>query len=176
MDNKIMYYAIGAHSQTNHLYDGKPYSVHLEMVVRYANYYMPKHLSDEIKEVILNACWLHDTIEDCRLTYNDVKELAGTPVADIVYALTNNKGKSRRERANEDYYKGIINIPHATFVKLCDRLANVFYSRESGSKMFEVYKRENENFLYMITCDGNIGMGYNNMLSELSNLLSQKSN
>ena len=150
MDNKIISFAIEAHSKTNHLYDGKPYSVHLAMVVRYANYYMPKHLSDEIKEVIINSCWLHDTIEDCRLTYNDVKNIAGEQVADIVYALTNNKGKNRKERAGKDYYEGIRNTPNATFVKLCDRLANARYSLDTGSKMFEVYKKENNYFMDML--------------------------
>jgi hypothetical protein len=33
MDLKIISFAIEAHQRTNHLYDGNPYSVHLELVV-----------------------------------------------------------------------------------------------------------------------------------------------
>jgi hypothetical protein len=30
---------------------------------------------------------------------------------------------------------------------MCDRIANVEYSKISGSRMFDVYKKENENFI-----------------------------
>jgi len=33
------------------------------------------------------------------------------------------------------------------FVKLCDRIANVQYSKMTKSGMFEKYKNENEHFL-----------------------------
>jgi (p)ppGpp synthase/HD superfamily hydrolase len=91
--------------------------------------------------------WLHDTIEDCRLTYNDILKISNKEVAELVYALTNEKGKNRAERANQKYYKGIRDVEHATFIKLCDRLANVIYSKDTEFRMFDVYKNENEDFL-----------------------------
>jgi hypothetical protein len=30
---------------------------------------------------------------------------------------------------------------------MCDRIANVEYSKISGSRMFDVYKKENEDFI-----------------------------
>ena len=70
------------------------------------------------------------------MTYNDVKKVAGSMLTEeqalmateIVYALTNDKGRSRAERAGEKYYQGIRETPYAPFVKLCDRLANITYS------------------------------------------------
>lgn len=74
------------------------------------------------------------------------KEIA-IKIANIVYALENNKGKTREERANDAYYELITETDGATFCKLCDRRANIKYSKENGSDMFEKYKKENVNFI-----------------------------
>jgi (p)ppGpp synthase/HD superfamily hydrolase len=89
-------------------------------------------------------------IEDCRVSYNDVKQHLGEEAADIVYAVTNEKGKTRKERANTAYYQGIRETPGAIFVKLCDRIANVQYARMTTSRMFEMYKKENPHFTQML--------------------------
>jgi hypothetical protein len=81
------------------------------------------------------------------VSYNDVNVVLGTHVADLVYALTNEKGKTRKERANDKYYEGIRTEKYGVFIKMCDRIANVEYSKISGSRMFDVYKKENENFI-----------------------------
>ncbi len=148
MNPRIIGFAIEAHDSVNQDYDGMPYSVHLSMVYGQAMqfiHHIPQHRRDDV----LNAVWLHDTIEDCRLTYNDILKISNKEVADLVYALTNEKGKNRKERANAKYYKGIRETEFATFIKLCDRLANVTYSRHKlpNSRMFDVYKEENEAFL-----------------------------
>jgi len=140
-------YAVKCHAETNHTYDNQPYEVHLRMVyafgVRY-EYLLPH----DTKEYALAACWTHDTIEDCRQTYNDVKTVCGEEIAELTYALTNLKGKNRKERAGDAYYEGIRNTPLARFVKVCDRLANVKYSLEKGdSRMRNVYQKENPHFV-----------------------------
>jgi hypothetical protein len=106
--------------------------------------------------------YYHDSIEDARLTYNDVMKTARGMLTEeqaflateIVYALTNDKGRTRAERAGEKYYKGIRETPYAPFVKLCDRLANVTYSCAgvdgSNIRMKEVYKSEMPHFLASI--------------------------
>jgi len=104
-----------------------------------------KYLLDD-PDLALAACWVHDTIEDCRQTYNDVKAVCGIEVADVAYALTNEKGKNRGERANDKYYDGIRNTPYATFVKVCDRLANTKNSFDSKSRMLDAYSNEYMDF------------------------------
>ena len=170
MNSKIIAFAIEAHQSTNHLYDGKPYSVHLAMVVFYAQKYI-EQIPVQYRETVLSACWLHDTIEDTRNTYNDIKAISNETVANIVYAITNEKGKNRSERANEKYYKGIVAEPFAIFVKLCDRLANVQYSFDTNSRMRDVYKKENEHFLKSLFCDETDAFEYVDMLVELNELL-----
>lgn len=167
MNSKVISFAIQAHANVNHLYDGKPYSIHLSIVSYYCQKYI-HNLPETCGYIVPTACWLHDTIEDCRLTYNDIKMEFGEQVADIVYAVSNEKGKNRKERANDKYYKGIIDTPYATYVKLCDRLANVKYSYDTGSRMFGVYQKENIDFienLFPQGCDKhNI---YRSMVEEL---------
>lgn len=142
---KAYSYAVKCHNDTNHLYDGQPYERHLEMVVYYANKYI--HLIPEShRQRVIAACWAHDVIEDCRQTYNDVKANLGEDVAEIVYALTNEKGKTRKQRANDKYYRGILATQYASFVKVCDRLANVNYSIRSESSMINAYRKEQSDF------------------------------
>lgn len=157
------------HKNTNHFYDTYlPYEFHLNMAANVFEDF--KHLLDDGLDyftgekyvgrggtetvTLKNACsiavWGHDLIEDTRVSYNDVKNQLGQEVADIIYAVTNEKGKNRKERANTKYYEGIRNTPGAVFVKLCDRIANVQYSKMTNSRMYEMYRKENGDFEKML--------------------------
>lgn len=135
------------HRSTNHFYDDYlPYEFHLNMVAQVAKDF--SHVvSASAAELTTLAAYGHDLIEDTRVSYNDVVEVLGDEVADIIYAVSNEKGKTRKERANEKYYAGIRNTPYAVYVKLCDRIANVQYSKMTKSRMFEMYKKENPEFI-----------------------------
>jgi (p)ppGpp synthase/HD superfamily hydrolase len=159
------------HKSTNHMYDTYlPYEFHLRMVVNVYQRFkhtLPTHIEYGTSDKIINpvaqlsvshvvqlACYGHDLIEDTRVSYNDVKEVLGEGAADIIYAVTNEKGKNRKERANDKYYEGIRNTEGAVFVKLCDRIANVQYSKMTGSRMFEMYGSENSDFVSRLRTDG----------------------
>lgn len=146
MLEKIKQFAINIHIDVNHKYGVYPYPYHLSMVVEEAQS-MIYEIHPDNQEDVLCACWLHDTIEDCRLTYNDIVKVSNEKVADIVYAVSNEKGKNRQERANEKYYQGIRETPYATFVKLCDRIANVKHSKKEKSRMFDIYQKEHQHFI-----------------------------
>ena len=149
------------HQSVNQTYAGTlPYGFHLDMVVESVRNY--GHLVCVREEDVLPlfyGAYYHDSIEDARLTYNDVMREARHEMSveqalmatEIVYALTNDKGRTRAERAGEKYYKGIRETPYAPFVKLCDRLANITYSctgeGHKGTRMKEVYKSEMPHFL-----------------------------
>jgi len=188
--NSKSQWCIEQHSSTNHMYDTYlPYEFHLRMVHNVGQQF--KHLLGDEEyftgDVVVNpttqvstrhacmiACWGHDLIEDCRVSYNDVKEHLGQEVAEIVYAVTNEKGKNRKERANDKYYEGIRNTKGAVFVKLCDRIANVQYSKMTGSRMFEMYKKENPEFTKALGLRGDgfdySGHEYYKMYTYLINL------
>ena len=66
-------FAIISHGNTNHYYDEYlPYEFHLRMVVKAAKDFI-KLVPKDLRDNVIAACWLHDAIEDVRLTYNDVK-------------------------------------------------------------------------------------------------------
>ena len=152
------------HQSVNQTYgDSLPYGYHLDMVVGGISDF--GHLVCVQEQDVLPLFfggYYHDSIEDARLTYNDVMKIARTQMTEeqalmateIVYALTNDKGRNRAERAGEKYYQGIRETPYAPFVKLCDRLANITYSCSgvdgSNLRMKEVYKSEMPHFLQAI--------------------------
>jgi len=153
MENKIKW-ILKQHEDTNHYYDKYlPYAFHLRMVEKAAADFAflldvnPGKAIYPTSVQITLAAYGHDLIEDTRISYNDVKIQLGETVADIIYAVSNEKGKNRKERANAAYYMGIRETPGAVFVKLCDRIANLQYSKMTGSRMFEMYRKENDNFL-----------------------------
>lgn len=149
MKEKAKQFAFKAHKDVNQFYGDRPYSYHLKMVAAFGEMFI--HLIPEDKrDVVISACYCHDLIEDARMTYNDIKQVLGEEVAEIVYALTNEKGRTRKERANDKYYQGIRETPFASFVKCCDRIANVTNSKNEGSRMFKMYEKENPEFVEKI--------------------------
>jgi (p)ppGpp synthase/HD superfamily hydrolase len=150
------------HSSVNQIYgDVHPYGFHLDMVVGHVcNFGHLVCTNDDDVMVLIFGGYYHDSIEDARLTYNDVMNIARTMLSEeqaikateIVYALTNDKGRTRAERAGERYYLGIRQTPYAPFVKLCDRLANITYSctghdGPTNRRMKAIYKQELPHFL-----------------------------
>jgi len=134
-------YAKKAHTDVNQKYHDQSYVYHLQMVVTIAHQYIDL-IPEEDKDEVIAGCWVHDVIEDTGQTYNDVKRNTNEVVAEYAYALTNEKGRTRKDRANKKYYKGIKEYKHAIFIKLCDRFANSKYSKEHGSSMFKQYQKE----------------------------------
>jgi (p)ppGpp synthase/HD superfamily hydrolase len=126
-------------------------------------------LDEELNDYCGKAVWGHDLIEDTRVSYNDVKNQLDE-AADIIYAVTNDKGKNRKERAGDKYYEGIRNTPGAVFVKLCDRIANVQYGKMTKSRMFEMYKKENDEFIRQLGWDRKESHPYGEMFRYLNNL------
>jgi (p)ppGpp synthase/HD superfamily hydrolase len=167
MEERAKWFAYYHHSVTLHMYDGLSYhEAHLTKVVDVAKRFI-QWVPWDMQDFVLAACWLHDVIEDCRVTYNDLKEVFGEGIADIVYAVTNEKGKTRKERANNKYYAGIRTTPCATFVKLCDRIANIEAGVAKGGKMVEMYRKEQVYFVAQL--DDNFA--YSDMWQHIEDLL-----
>lgn len=144
-DRARMYATIAHGTQTYN--DEVPYVVHLEQVVgvlRRFGYEDP---------TMTCAAWLHDAIEDTKTSYNDIKERFGADVAELVYAVTSELGRNRKERNGKTYPK-IHGNALATALKLADRIANVEYGMATGSKMRAKYVEEYPGFKNAIRVPG----------------------
>lgn len=140
-----------------------PYSFHLKCVEaqggKFLNDIPNLNINNEdnrfsqsvsLRDIIRLAITAHDALEDFRMSYNDVKELcsqlgnttAGEMVADIVYCVTDEKGKNRKERKSDKYYKELSENKLAVFVKLADISANTLFSKLTGGSMYKKYKSE----------------------------------
>lgn len=148
-------WAIQQHRNTNHFYDKIiPYEYHLNMVVKE----VIRHLGNKpdyvgfspfiSRNIFIDAAYGHDLIEDTRVTYNDILQAgASNEAAEIIFAVTDEKGKTRAERGSKAHYEKLVKVPGAAFIKFCDRIANVKYSKFSESSMFEKYKKEHLEFI-----------------------------
>jgi guanosine-3',5'-bis(diphosphate) 3'-pyrophosphohydrolase len=141
---QAMAMAIFAHG--NQRWGKHPYYVHLsrteELLVRFG--YADYTTSGGITRCVI--AWLHDTLEDTALSYNDIKNEFGGRVAEAVYAVTEEKGRTRQERKPVAHYEAIRANPDACIVKIADRSVNVEESKQSGSRMLEVYRNEHQQF------------------------------
>lgn len=128
-------------------YGGHPYMYHIEKVVQIA-----KKLG--YSQDVIIACYLHDTLEDTNLTREEIEEIFGKHIADVVYAVTDEPGANRKERKSKTYQK-IKAIPDAIAVKLCDRIANVQESLSGNEGLFKMYKKEQPAFEFALRDSSN---------------------
>jgi guanosine-3',5'-bis(diphosphate) 3'-pyrophosphohydrolase len=77
------------------------------------------------------AALLHDTIEDCAVTIDQLKENFGTEIAEIVEGVTNLtrlEFESKEEKQSESFRKMLLAMARdirVVLLKLCDRLHNM---------------------------------------------------
>lgn len=152
-----------------------PYSFHLEMVGKQADKFI--HLiSNEInykdtvsytdRELVYIGVYGHDSIEDARLTFNDIKQNFNIYAAEIILACTERWGHNRNERHSQEYFNYLKQNKLAVFVKLCDIIANVKFSLLTNSSMFKKYKNEFPQLKQELYC-----IEYNEMFDYLENIL-----
>ena len=131
------YFAIWLHGMQK--YDDKPYFYHLEQVVDVLNEF---GFTDE-KYII--SGYLHDTLEDCAISYNDIKKDFGFEIAEIVYCVSDESGRNRKERKEKTYPK-IKSNADAIIVKLADRIANLNNSLKNNPSIAHMYTKEYGDF------------------------------
>ena len=138
--------------------DTLPYSFHLFAVAQQSNKYSYL-LTDRDSVLVELGAWGHDLFEDARKTYNDVRNLNITSskgtvhypelsaeVAEIIYACTELRGKSRDERHGPEFYQGLKENSLGLYVKLCDLIANITFGLLTNSGMVKKYRQEFPHF------------------------------
>lgn len=127
-------FARGAHIGQKH--GDRPYHAHPQEVVAVL------HRMKQASDALVCAAWLHDTIEDTPTSYQDLKRLFGREVAELVWAVTDELGRNRKERKERTYPK-IFSTFESTILKLADTVANVEASlKDGGDKLLQMYAKE----------------------------------
>ena len=145
----------------NQSYDGIfPYEKHLDDVVTILNYF-------NYTGKFTIAGWLHDSIEDGAISYNKINNYFGEEIAEIVFAVSDELGRNRKEKKAKTYPKIKAN-PDAIIIKLADRIANI----EHGGKI-DMYRTEYQDFRDGIYVSG-VGEDLWTLLENLLNI-NQKS-
>ncbi len=145
-------------------YGNAPYSVHLENVVEIGKKYI-NYIKEEDREDVICSLFCHDLIEDSPVTPKMIRKVFNERISQIVFAVTNERGFDRKE-INFLTYPKIWKDELAIFVKLCDRISNTKTSKDTGYRMYDVYKKEYPTFRYALK----IGDLYPDMWSELDEL------
>lgn len=125
------------------LYGDLPYIVHLfdvqSILVEYGYGEYPN---------LLAAAWLHDVIEDTPTNYATVKETTNGEVAEIVYACSDELGRSRKERKKNNTTRKNMTYDAIT-VKLADWIANVRDAVKNKPESVGMYRKDWPEFREM---------------------------
>lgn len=171
-NNRVMKaraFAAGAHA--GQLYGIEPYTKHLDMVVQVL-------IDFELTEsATLCIGYLHDVIEDTRVTKGDLEREFGTEIAANVDLVSDRRDLPNRKARKADLYRRMKKVKEATTdrpwkalaVKAADRYANVktcIATRNRG--LLAMYKKEHAEFRVAVQRDWD---GLEELWAELDELL-----
>lgn len=119
---KAIEFAVKAHSKQTRKGDGRPYIVHpFAVMLTLAEVKKSKNAF-----LLAIVCLLHDVVEDCGITIEEIAKEFGYQIASLVDELTTNKEECRRLGKTEYLAQKMFNMSsYALVIKLCDRLNNL---------------------------------------------------
>lgn len=147
-------FAIAAHGDQK--YGSHPYAVHLDSV---ANVLMEFGV---FEACLLRAAYLHDVLEDTRISRETLRDMYGEDTTSLVELVTDLPGANRSERHASTYPQIALN-PKAVTLKLADRIANV---RMCDASLLAMYRKEYSEFVAALK-----GKHHGAMWQELDRLL-----
>lgn len=111
------------HEGQTRKFTNEPYFHHPKAVAKLA-----AHYTDDVR--VVAAAYLHDTMEDCGVSYEVLEAEFGPYTAALVYLLTNDDEKKKRMGKVKYMVGKILALPPDTLtVKLCDMLNNMTETR-----------------------------------------------
>lgn len=124
---------------------GLPYEEHLSRVANTVAAWTANLDDPQVRENLVAAAWLHDSVEDTDTTLETIEQEVGPEVRALVWAVTDEDGANRAERHTKTYPK-IRNVPYATALKLADRIVNVEANVQNRGGYYSMYRKEHEQF------------------------------
>ena len=116
---KAIAFAFDAHKDQQRKGSNEPYIMH---PLRVFTHLIELGITDTD---VLCAAVLHDTIEDCNITADEIADNFGKTVAELVLTLTENKLLERTERKKQILDKMTIASSKAKLIKAADRYDNL---------------------------------------------------
>jgi (p)ppGpp synthase/HD superfamily hydrolase len=146
-------FALCAHGEQRYgaaLQDGGeallPYSVHLDNVAEIAYAF-------GLSVTVEAAAYLHDVLEDTRVTREQLVAEFGAEIAALVEAVTDKPGVNRAARHAATYPTLKLNA-EAVALKLCDRIANAQAAFQNNPGLFKMYRKEHAAFGAALRTEG----------------------
>jgi guanosine-3',5'-bis(diphosphate) 3'-pyrophosphohydrolase len=98
-----------------------------------------------VDPVTLCAALLHDTVEDTRTTYKELRRAFGNEIADVVMEVTDDKKLERAERKERQVLHAPQLSRRAKLVKLADKICNL---RDIASNPPATWSRQRKREYY----------------------------
>ncbi len=150
--NKIIIaaqFADNAHREQLRKYTGRPYISHPDRVAARV-----ARLSFADEDMVC-AAWLHDTVEDCKITLDEIGSIFGEGVRQYVWELTNpSKGRQEPRWIRKEMDRKHLRVVSkgAKCIKMVDRTDNLLEISAAPMNFKEMYARESILLLNEI-CD-----------------------
>ena len=154
---EVMQFAMKAHE--GQMYGNFPYTTHLSDVYKVLQEF------GVMDQNILAGAWLHDVLEDTEYHYSEIKQRFGLPIAEIVFSITDELGRNRKERKEKTWPKLKMN-GRAFVVKQADMIANARQGTFEKSDILNMYIKEYPKFKSYFN-----GLGMDVLWNELDKLL-----
>lgn len=144
-------FATKAHFHQKRKYTGQPYIIHPRNVANIVSKF-------EHNDNIICAAWLHDTVEDTNVKLNDIKNIFGDKIAELVDDLTKVstfKDGNRKARKEKDLIHISKALPAAKTIKLADIIDNVSTIKDFDPDFAKIYIPEKIEMLKVLK-EGNL--------------------
>lgn len=133
---KAIMFAVKKHSGQKRKGNGLPYILHPIRVMN--NLYQVKKTQNV--NLLMAACVLHDTVEDCEVKLSEIARRFGHHVAALVQELTLDKTKYEKIGKKEYLLQEMLSMSsYALCIKLSDRLDNVRDTESMSSEFKHKY-------------------------------------
>lgn len=91
---------------------------------------------------VLLAAVLHDTVEDTETSFEELEDLFGPEVSDLVTEVTDDKSLSKAERKKEQIRHTVTMTNRAKLIKLADKTCNVRDVAHSPPEDWDLKRRK----------------------------------
>lgn len=127
--------------------DGRPYILHpMSVLIRLNSVKTSKNMF-----LLSTAAILHDTVEDCEVSLEEIAAKFGYHVASLVEELTLDKSKYEKIGKKEYLAQELLKMSsYALVIKLCDRLDNVSDLKSMNEEFRNKYREETRYILDMV--------------------------